>query len=123
MRPDAPPPIPQRLREMLSEYPEQLQILQTALNRVVERPSSGAPLLEQAIWALETTLTGFAVAAREETKVAEASGDRLAIERSTSKQSLIFRAASKIVWLGDKSLIEYFRTPGGSVDELCRQST
>lgn len=113
MRRDTPPPIPQRLREMLSEYPEHLQILQTALNRVVERPSSGIPLLEQANWALETTLTSFAVAAREETKVAEASGDRLALERSASKQSLMFHAASKMVWLGDKGLLDYFRTPGG----------
>ncbi|WP_313437136.1 hypothetical protein [Stenotrophomonas sp.] len=112
MRHAPPPPVPQRLREMLKDYPDHIQKLQAALNHVAEKPSTGIPVIEQAIWALEDTLERFALDAGKETKVAEANGDPLAVEQATARESLMFRAASKTVWVGDRELSEYFRAPG-----------
>lgn len=112
MRHTTPPPVPQRLREMLKDYPEHIQELQAALNHVAEKPSTGIPVFEQAIWALEDTLDRFALDAGKETKVAEAGGDPLAVEQATARESLMFRAASKTAWVGDRELSEYFRSPG-----------
>lgn len=112
MRHTTPPPVPQRLREILKSYPEHIEELQEALNRVVEKPSSGIPIFEQAMWALENTLSRFSQNAREETKAAEADGDPEAIQQATARETLMFRAASKMVWVGDRALSEYFRGPG-----------
>lgn len=94
MRHNTSPPVPQRLREMLKDYPEHLQTLQAALSRVVEKPSAGIPLIEQAMWALEATLTRFAVDAREETNLAESGGDPVAIAQAKAKERLMFQASS-----------------------------
>lgn len=94
MRRDSSPPVPQKLRELLKDYPEHLQTLQAALNRAVEKPSTGIPLVEQAVWALEGTLTRFAVDAREETNLAESGGDPVAIARAKAKERLMFQASS-----------------------------
>ncbi|HEL4831045.1 TPA: hypothetical protein UN269_000948 [Stenotrophomonas maltophilia] len=79
---------------MLKDYPEHIQTLQADLNRVVEKPSKGIPLSEQAIWALEAALSTFAVDAREETKAAEAGGDPAAIAQAKAKERLMFQASS-----------------------------
>lgn len=94
MRRDSSPPVPQKLREMLKDYPEHLQTLQAALNSAVEKPSNGIPLVEQATWALEGTLTRFAVDAREETNLAELGGDPVAIAQAKAKERLMFQASS-----------------------------
>lgn len=112
MRHATPPPVPQRLREMLKDYAEHIQKLQAALNHVAENPSTGIPVIEQAIWALEDALERFALDAGKETEVAEASGDPLAVEQAAARESLMFLAASKTVWVGDRELSEYFRASG-----------
>ena len=91
---DAPPPVPQRLRDRLKDYPEHIQILQADLNRVVENPSKGIPLPEQVTWVLEAALSTFAVDAREETKAAEAAGDPAVIAQAKAKERLMFQASS-----------------------------
>lgn len=75
MRHAHPPPVPQKLCDMLKDFPAHTAKLQADLNRVVEKALPGTPMFEQAIWALEEALSWFAVDAREELKAAQARGD------------------------------------------------
>ena len=90
-----PPPVPQKLREMLGGYPEHVQAIQDDLDEVVARPFKGTPLFEQAIWALEGRLETFYSEARAELQAAEASGDVAAIELAKAKKLLMGHARSK----------------------------
>ena len=108
MSPLPPPPVPQRLREMLKDYPEHIQTLQDDLNGVVAKPFKGTPMFEQAIWALEGATEEFIQQAREELKAAEASGDPAAIERAKAKELLMLHASSKGSWIADEGLWDYF---------------
>jgi len=103
------PPVPQRLRDMLKDSPEHIHRLQADLNRVVEEPFEGPPMLEQAVWAMEDALHSFFEEARKELCAAEASGDPDAIERATAKTSCMSRIRSKMVWLEDTDFSDYFR--------------
>ena len=94
MRHASPPPVPQKLRDMLKDYPEHIETLQADLNRVVQDPFKGTPMSEQAIWALEAALDAFIDEARKELQAAEASGDPAAIEQAKAKELLMFRARS-----------------------------
>ncbi|MGE6332884.1 hypothetical protein [Stenotrophomonas sp. NPDC077659] len=89
------PPVPQKLRDMLKEYPEHIQTLQADLNRVVQKPFKGTPMSEQAIWALEAALDAFIGEARKELKAAEVSGDPVTIARAKEKERLMFQASSR----------------------------
>jgi hypothetical protein len=104
-----PPPVPQRLREMLTEYPEHIERLQEALNTVIEKPSKVTPPFEVAIWVLESRLGAFIAEAREQLKAAEVSGDAVAIAKADEKERLMSRASWKHVWLSDDSLWDYFQ--------------
>lgn len=89
-----PPPVPQKLREMLKDYPGHIQTLQNDLNGLVEKPLYGTPIFEQAIWALEDALSAFIDEARAELQVAETSGDAEAVARAKDKLDLMFDAHS-----------------------------
>jgi hypothetical protein len=84
-----PPPIPQRLREMLKDYPEHLEKLQKVLNKVVEKPAYTPPF-EVAIWALEGQTSTFIREAQAELDAAQAGGDVEAIARAEAKEDLMF---------------------------------
>lgn len=84
-----PPPVPQKLREMLKDYPEHLERLQDALNYMIEKPSHGVMPFDRAIWLLEGELEEFISEARNELQAAEASGDAEAIERAKAKKFLM----------------------------------
>lgn len=94
MSPLPPPPVPQKLREMLKDYPEHIERLQEVLNKGIENPSRATPPFEVAIWMLEGATEEFIQQAREELKAAEASGDATAIEWAKEKLDLMFRARS-----------------------------
>ena len=108
MSPLPPPPVPQRLREMLKDYPGHIQKVQHDLNKVASKPHPGVDPFDVAIWVLEVATNAFVSEARDELEVAEAGGDPLAIDRAKTKMSLMLRASSKASWLGDESLWEYF---------------
>ena len=89
-----PPPVPQKLREMLKDYPEHLDEIQKTLNDIVEKPPHGTPPFEMAVWMLEDTLSAFVSEASEKLKAAETSGNAQAIAKAEAKQLLMFRARS-----------------------------
>lgn len=102
------PPVPQKLREMLAEYPGHIQILQDDLIEVANKKSPTPPF-ERAVWTLEDAMSGFVSAARKELKDAQATGDAEAIAKAEAKERLMSRAAWKHIWLSDDALWEYFQ--------------
>jgi hypothetical protein len=102
-----PPPVPQGLREMLKDYPEHIQTLQEDLNKVAAKRSPGIDPFDRAIWMLESALGSFISEAREELKVAVASGDKEAISKADVKFQLMFDCRPSVVWKL-KGLMEYF---------------
>jgi hypothetical protein len=110
-----PPPVPQRLREMLKDYPEHVRTLQNDLNELIAKPFRGTPIFEQAIWALEGALDTFIDEAGTELHAAEASGDAEAIARAEAKESLMFSARSSNDGLCDlNELYAYFEANKGA---------
>lgn len=95
------PPIPQRLRELLKDYPGHLARIQEVLNNVVEDPLKLTPLFEQAIWALESRTSAFIREAQAELEVAQEVGDADAIAKAEVKEELMFSARSVNDGLGD----------------------
>jgi hypothetical protein len=93
-----PPPIPQRLREMLQDYPGHLARLQEELNYALDgpRPARGSTnyVFELIIWALEGQLGAFTHEAQDELEAAQVSGDAEAIGRAKAKEDLMFDACS-----------------------------
>jgi hypothetical protein len=87
------PPVPQKLREMLKDYPEYVDELQQALNRLIAAPMHGTPLFEQAIWVLEAALESFISEARDELKIAQANGAPDEVERAKAKELLMLHAS------------------------------
>jgi hypothetical protein len=102
-----PPPVPQRLREMFKEYPEHVVRLQEVLNHVTQTSSAGVTPFDRFVWVLESRLGTFASEAREELKIAEASGDYDVIEKAKSKAALMSSARHKRHWIGDEALGAY----------------
>jgi hypothetical protein len=88
------PPIPQRLRELLKDYPEHLARVQGDLDNVVENPFKLTPLFEQALWALEGRTDAFVREAQAELAEAQKTGVAEAIALAEAKTSLMRRAAS-----------------------------
>ncbi|KAB7766953.1 hypothetical protein CEK68_08905 [Xanthomonas sp. LMG 12461] len=78
---------------MLKDYPQYLDELQGALNRLVENPKQGVPVFDQAIWRLEAVLTSFISEARDELKVAESAGDPEIIRKAEEKVRLMLHAS------------------------------
>lgn len=89
-----PPPVPQKMREMLKDCPEHIARLQEVLKYVVETSSAGVDPFDRAIWALESRLETFIIEAREELKAAEELGDPDAVARAHQKERLMSRARS-----------------------------
>ena len=92
------PPIPQRLREMLKDYPQHLQQLQEDLNYAIDgsRPARGTTnhVFEEMIWALEGCLDAFIREAKDELEAAQASGNAEAVVTAKEKVSLMRQARS-----------------------------
>ena len=105
----SPPPVPQKLQEMLASYPDLILRLQEVLVRSAER-SRRVPLdpFEDAVSALEGRLEKFAAEARRELKEAEVTGDDSLIQAAAAKESLMDDARYKRHWIGDDQLFRYF---------------
>ncbi|MDR1075969.1 MAG: hypothetical protein LBL59_06650 [Xanthomonadaceae bacterium] len=109
------PPVPQRLREMLKDYPKHLDRLQEVLNQSVQESMKGELIpFDMAIWALEDELGSFIDEARSELRAAEASGDVVAITAAEAKENLMSRAIWKHRWLGDAEFRGYFEKNQGA---------
>lgn len=87
-----PPPVPQKLREMLKDYPEHLERLQEVLIDAVDPARAHLMPFDEAIWALEGRLETFISEARNELQAAVANGDAEAIERAKAKELLMLHA-------------------------------
>ncbi len=94
MAPLPPPPVPQKLRDLLQDYPDLIQRLQEVLDDYFRKPDRSIPF-DGAIWALEGRLGSFISEARVALKTAEAGGDQDAIRQADEKLNLMFQAASK----------------------------
>lgn len=107
------PPIPQRIRELLSEYPDLLERLQDALDEVVTKPAHSIPPFEVAIWTLQDTLEGFIYSAQGELAVQEGGGDDLLVRQLEKKIDVLFSAAARGDGRRDMSeLRAYFPSEG-----------
>ncbi len=104
------PPVPQGLRESFKDYPDHIARLESALQESVDKPSPITPPFEFAIWALEDCLEMFIDEAREQERVAEASGDADAIAKAKEKTLLMLHSRSPSAWR-DRSLMDYFGYP------------
>jgi hypothetical protein len=92
-------PVPVKLRELLRDYPELIDEIEDGLNGLVVNPYQSTPIIDQAIWLLEDTLSKFTLNVQNELKDAENSGDVAAIERAKAKQASVFKARPKQAWL------------------------
>ena len=104
------PPIPQRLRELLKDYPEHLARIQEDLNDLVLDHAKSIPLFEQVIWDLEGRTSAFIREAQVELEAAQEAGDADAIARAEVKEELMFSARSVNDGLGDlKEVRDYIQ--------------
>ena len=94
MPPLSPPPVPQKLREMLADYPEHIERLQEVLNHLVETSSAGVDPFDRAIWLLEGRLETFISEARKEMKAAKIADDHAGLEKAEAKELLMLNARS-----------------------------
>lgn len=103
------PPVPQPLREMLSDYPELIERLQDVLN-ISAAKSRQAPLmpLDDEIDSLQNRLDKFASEAMDELRAAESNEDSDLIRRATEKEKLLSRARHKRLWIRDVEFYKYF---------------
>ncbi|MCW4455297.1 hypothetical protein OK348_10885 [Flavobacterium sp. MXW15] len=101
------PPVPEGLCEMLKDYPGHIERLQEALVTVMAKPSNTPPL-ERAVWALEGRLETFMFEARDELKLAEASGDAERIARAKEKENLMLHGRMAGTIWGMRNFDDYF---------------
>lgn len=108
------PPIPQRLRELLKDYPDHLALIQQDLNYLVLDHAKSIPLFEQVLWILEGRTSAFIREAVTELDVAKASGDAEAIANAEAKEELMFRSGDINNGLkGLHELWDYFEASKG----------
>src|SRR5687768_14030106 len=103
------PPVPQRLQEMLQDYPEHIGRLQEVLNTVVDKPSHLTPPFDVAVWVLESRLEAFYREAETEFEAAQATGNIALIAQAHEKQRLMAKACGKYAWFTDEALWNYFQ--------------
>ena len=94
-----PVPVPQKLRELLKDYPEHIERLQEALNTIIAKPSFGTPQFEVAIWALEGRTGTFVTEAQDELESAKLAGNPAAITAAEKKLDLMYSVASNNIGL------------------------
>lgn len=102
------PPVPQKLQEMLKDYPELIRELQDTLDSYAKKPNTLQPF-DGAIWILEDTLGSFMSGAHEELMTAEAKGDAEAIQKAKAKDFAMGSARLNMGGMSD--LFDYFQTP------------
>ena len=112
------PPVPNKLRELLSAYPELIERLQLALDKAASESGASTPRIEHIVWALEDCLEGFVASARAELDAARAKGSADGIRHAEAKEMLMLRAALKQQWIGDKGLFDFLEREDNPVPNL-----
>lgn len=102
-----PPSVPEKLRELLNDYPGHIDRLQEILDEFAV-PQMRLQPLDEAIWALKNRIEAFIQEATEELNIAEASGDVAEIERAKEKRELMFSAYSNNGGMGG-ALVELWQ--------------
>lgn len=102
------PPVPQKLRELLKDYPEYIAQLQELLNEFAI-PKPRLQPFDEAIWLLQDGLASLLFKARDELTAAEASGDASAIEKARQKKTVMSQAQVKVQWIGDEGFRNFFQ--------------
>ncbi|MDQ1110027.1 hypothetical protein QE424_003186 [Stenotrophomonas rhizophila] len=101
------PPIPQRLCEMLKEYPGHLARIHDALASVAKEPQV-APRFELAIWVLEDLVGAFFEEARQQLAVAKKEGDSELASKLEAEEALMAKLVLQKPWFGDKDFSIFF---------------
>lgn len=102
------PPVPEKLRELLKDYPEHIASLQEALGRFSASPSKLQPF-DEAVWLLEDGLADFMTQASVALEAAMAGHDLAAIAQARRKAETMSLARSKARWITDEGLWNYFQ--------------
>jgi hypothetical protein len=105
-----PPPVPEKLREMLKDYPELIQEIRDTLDSYAKKPNPLQPF-DGVLWLLEDTLSSFYSDARSELDAAETSGNEQAIQKAKEKEFAIGYARGNLGAMND--LWAYFEAHGG----------
>ncbi|WIH05622.1 hypothetical protein KHF85_03780 [Xanthomonas translucens pv. graminis] len=106
-----PPKVPQKLLDILKDYPALVDRLQYRLNSVLQQPSKMTPPFELAIWLLEDELGSFISEARKELEIARVSGDPVSIENARKKDFAVGYARLNMGGMAD--LRAYFEENRG----------
>jgi len=101
-----PPPVPQRLRDMLEKYPGHIERLEEVLADFAVTPSGSDPF-DRFISTLEGRLESFFFEAGRELEQAESTCDVARISAAEHKMDVMSRAISKMVWVGDEAIRIY----------------
>ncbi|WP_139175207.1 hypothetical protein [Lysobacter enzymogenes] len=96
MPPLPPPPVPQKLREMLGGYPEHIVRLQEVMNHLAATSSVGVGLFERAVWLLEGRLDTFISEARSEISAAQIDGDSERLARANAMRAVFGKARMQL---------------------------
>lgn len=104
------PPVPRRLKELLTDHPELIARIQEALSFSADksRRSPFAPF-EDAVSVLQGEFDAMLSDARKEVARAEARDDATAIATAKQKEALVAKARYKGNWIGDEELFDYFK--------------
>ena len=102
------PPVPQKLCELLKDYPEYIASLQDILD-TFSKPKPRLQPFDEAIWLLEDSLADFLAKASMELEAAKIGSDAVAIEQATKKVESLSLARGKFRWITDEGLWNYFQ--------------
>lgn len=102
------PPVPQKLRELLKDYPEYIASSQEILN-TFSKPAPRLQPFDEAVWLLEDGLADFLAKASMEWEAAKSGGDAVAIEQATKRVESLSLARGKFRWITDEGLWNYFQ--------------
>lgn len=102
------PPVPQKLRELLEDYPECILQLQELLSEF-SKPKPRVQPSDEALWLLQDQLASFLFEAKDELTAAEASRDLAAIEKARQKKAVMLHAQARAQWITDKWFWNFFQ--------------
>jgi hypothetical protein len=91
-----PPPVPQKLREFLSEYPDAIAEIEQSLVRYAGKPNMAMPF-DGAIWAIEAVIEGLALDAREAARSAKSNGDLSEAQALEARETRLLHARMGII--------------------------
>lgn len=91
-----PPPVPQKLRAFLADYPDAVAAIEQSLAVYAAKPNPAMPF-DGAIWTIEAVLEAHALDARDAAKVAKERGDLSEAAAADAKELRLIHAAMGLV--------------------------